>query len=228
MTTKNKTSEELSITTTVVALIDDFKVTGCGDAAAWRKAKWLPLTRVAGPAPYRTRAKLLYSKTGIYVLADCADRRLSCTRQPDMSNLYLEDVFEFFIWPDERHPLYLEYEISPLNAELVILVPNQQGRFMGWLPWHYEGDRLTRHATTVRGGSRRPGAAVTGWMAEFFIPFSLFAGVAQAMPKPGDTWRMNAYRIDYDAGKSTQYAWCPATKGNFHDYQQFGVVEFGA
>lgn len=214
------------LTSTVAPLVEDFKVTGRGDAPAWRCAAWLPMTRVGGTARYRTRTKLVYSATGLYTLVDCADRRLSCTRLPDMADLYKEDVVEFFVWPDKQQPLYLEYEISPLNAELLILVPNLKGRFHGWLPWHYEGQRLARHATSVRGGSKRPGAAVEGWMAEFFIPFSVMVGVAQT-PKPGDIWRMNAYRIDYDDGKATQYAWCPATGGNFHDYERFGIVEFG-
>jgi hypothetical protein len=212
---------------TVMPLTDDFEVTGHGDAAAWRRTAWPPLKRVGGSLSYPTRAKLLYSLTGLYVLVDCADRRLTCTRLPDMGDLYREDVVEFFIWPDTRYPLYLEYEISPLDAELVILVPNRKGRFMGWRPWHYEGDRMTRHGTSVRGGRRAPGTAISGWMAEFFIPFTLFVGVADTPPKPGDTWRMNAYRIDYDAGKATQWAWCPATETNFHDYKHFGVVEFG-
>lgn len=215
------------LTSTLAPLVDDFRVTGRGDAEAWRRASWLPLRRVKGAACGGTRAKLLYSATGLYVLVDCADRRLSCTRLPDMADLYREDVVEFFVWPEPTRPLYLEYEISPLNAELVILVPNREGHFHGWLPWHYEGGRRTRHATSVRGGAKRPGAAVSGWMAEWFIPFSLFAGIARTPPGPGDAWRMNVYRIDYDAGSPTQYAWCPATGPDFHDYRHFGVVEFG-
>ncbi len=215
------------MTSTVAALVDDFTVTGQATSAAWRKVKWLAMPRVSGPAPYGTRVKMLYSKTGIYVLVDCVDRKLSCTRLPAMGDLFKEDVVEFFIWPDTERPLYLEYEISPLNSELVILVPNQKGSFCGWLLWHYEDGRLTRHATTVRGGARRPGATVSGWMAEFFIPFSLLIGVAGENPRPGDAWRINAYRIDYDAGEPTHYAWCPATGANFHDYERFGVVTFG-
>jgi hypothetical protein len=225
---KTQTADTSALTSTIALLVEDFEVTGSGGAAAWRRTAWLPLTRVAGSLRQPSRIKLLYSRTGLYVLADCVDQRLTCTRLPDMADLYREDVVEFFVWPDQRRPLYLEYEISPLDAELVILVPNRKGRFMGWRPWHYEGGRMTRHGTSVRGGPRRPGAAVSGWMAEFFIPFSLLVGVAGTPPTPGDTWRMNAYRIDYGANQATQWAWCPATGGNFHDYRHFGVVEFGA
>jgi hypothetical protein len=64
--------------------------------------------------------------------------------------LYNEDVIEAFFWPDEKNPLYFEYELSPLNYELAILVPNNKGNFFGWRPWHYEGDRKTRH--TAKSG----------------------------------------------------------------------------
>ena len=80
-------------------------------------------------------------------------------------------VLIVFLQPVRERPLYLEYEISPLNYELPILVPNHHGEFHGWLPWHYAGGRRVRHETCVRGGPRVPGAAVQGWTSEMFIPF---------------------------------------------------------
>ena len=53
-------------------------------------------------------------------------------------------MFEVFLWPDERDPIYFEYEISPLGRELPILVPNLDGKFLGWRPWHYEGEPARR------------------------------------------------------------------------------------
>ena len=69
-------------------------------------------------------------------------------------DLWNEDVFEVFLWTDERYPVYFEYEISPLNRELPILIPNFGGQFLGWRPWHYERDRLTRKATSIIGGPK--------------------------------------------------------------------------
>ena len=42
----------------------------------------------------------------------------------------LFDVFEVFLWTDEKQPIYFEYEISPLGYELPILVPNFGGKFL--------------------------------------------------------------------------------------------------
>src|SRR5512132_2474146 len=105
--------------------VDDFEVTGTGDHANWRKAEWTPLNRrQADGHPYDARFKALYSTTGLYVLMDATDRKLTAAMNEDFMHLWTEDVFEVFLWPDERYPVYFEYEISPLNHELPIIIPN--------------------------------------------------------------------------------------------------------
>src|SRR5437868_10492437 len=153
---------------------EDFEVSGDGSNAAWARAPWNALTRRQEDGhPYEARFKILYSTTGLYVLMDGTDAKLTTTSRKDYEHLWEEDVYEAFFWPDRAAPLYIEYEISPMNAELPLLVPNNRGGFMGWLPWHYEGGRKARKATSAVGGPKKPGAAVKGWSAEFFLPFAL-------------------------------------------------------
>jgi len=205
---------------------DDFEVSGSGDAAAWAAVDWTPMRRrQADGAPYETRFKMLYSKTGLYVLMDGTDRKLTTTGLPDHSNLWEEDVYEAFFWTDESAPLYFEYEISPLAFELPILVSNNQGTFMGWLPWYYLKDRKIRKATSATGGPKEKGAAVRGWTAEFFVPYGLFKGINNAPPGPGTRWRANFYRVDHDDGKPTQWEWAPVGP-SFHEYRNFGILIF--
>jgi hypothetical protein len=209
-----------------VPATDDFEVTGDGSAAAWRKAAWQPLRRrTTDGRAYETRIKVLYSRTGLYVLADCADRKITATIEEDFQDLWKEDVFEAFLWPDERQPLYFEYEISPLNVELPILVPNLGDKFLGWRPWHYEGSRRTRKATAARGGKLRSGGAVSGWSAEVFIPYELLTPLQNVPPKSGSRWRANFYRMDYDDGKTTSWDWAPVGP-SFHEYRKFGTLVF--
>lgn len=214
------------MTKTIVKHVSDFAVTGAGDDPSWNGTEWLTMPKVNGVSEYGARTKVLYSDTGLYFLVDNEDRRLTCSALGDFDDLYAEDVVEVFLWPEEAHPAYFEYEISPLNAELPILVTNSQGTFHGWLPWHYQGARRTRHAVRVYGGAQQPMASVQGWCTEFFLPFALFAGLGNMPPAPGSSWRANIYRIDYDGGQAAQWAWCPDTGSNFHDYRQFGVLEF--
>lgn len=209
-----------------VPSVEDFEVTGNGDHASWARAPWTALRRRQPDGhPYDTRFKVLYSKTGVYVLMDGTDRKVTATMSEDFMNLWNEDVYEVFLWTDERHPVYFEYEISPLNRELPILIPNFGGQFLGWRPWHYEGERLTRKATSIAGGPKTPNAAIQGWRAEFFIPYALLRPLQNVPPKPGTRWRANFYRMDHDDGKRTQWEWAPV--GNtFHEYEKFGTLVF--
>jgi hypothetical protein len=204
----------------------DFAVTGTGDSAAWKQADWTAMRRrQADGHPYDTRFKMLYSKTGVYFLMDATDRKVTATMNEDFMDLWNEDVFEVFLWPDERHPVYFEYEISPLNKELPILIPNFGGQFLGWRPWHYEKDRVTRKATSTTGGPKQSNAAITGWRAEFFFPYTLLRPLQNVPPKPGTRWRANFYRMDHDDGKRTQWDWAPVGP-SFHEYEKFGELIF--
>ena len=60
----------------------------------------------------------------------------------------------------------------------------------------------------------------------FFVPFALLKGLGNCPPTPGMKWRANMYRIDYDRGQNTQWAWCPDTGGKFHNFWQFGTIVF--
>ncbi len=205
---------------------DDFEVNGAGDNAAWQRAAWTPLNkRQPDGHPYEARFKALYSKTGLYFLMEGTDRKLTATMDQDFLDLWNEDVFEVFLWPDERYPVYLEYEISPLNHELPILIPNFGGQFLGWRPWHFEKDRLTRKATTVIGGKKEPHADIQGWRAEFFIPYALLKPLQNVPPTAGTRWRANFYRVDYDDGKTTQWDWARVGP-SFHEFQKFGDLLF--
>lgn len=199
----------------------NFDISGNGDAAEWKAAEWIPLERRRGAARYETKAKLLYSDTGVYGLFSCEDEKITATLKEDFANLWTEDVVEIFFWPDESSPLYFEYELSPLDYELPILVPNMDGNFLGWRPWQYEGERKTRHATVVRRDAR---GNPTEWIAEFFIPYALLKPLRNVPPKKGSAWRMNMYRIDHDNG-NTAWSWKPVQK-NFHDYERFGLIRF--
>jgi len=211
----------------LVRRTEDFVLTGRGDAPAWANAPWVDLARVGtGPGTYKTRAKVLYSKTGLYLLADCEDRILTADMTQDYDKLFMQDVVEVFLWPEASQRVYFEYEISPLDVELPIMVVNAGGPFHGWLPFGYEGGRRVRHATSVRGGERKPFAKIDGWLCEMCIPYALLVGLQNVPPASGTTWRGNIYRIDYDEQSPTQWAWCPDTGGNFHDYNKFGTWRF--
>lgn len=209
----------------VINKCQNFNITGTGSSDSWNNASWINLIpseqNIVG---YQTKVKVLYSVTGIYFLFSCDDKKLTSAMQADNMNLWEEDVVEVFLWPDESFPVYFEYELSPLNYELPIIVPNDKGTFLGWLPWHYEGDRKIQHATSATGGNKTSGSSVSGWIAEFYIPFKLLAPLNKVPPVSGMKWRANMYRIDHDSG-AMHFSW-QKTGGTFHEYNKFGTFIF--
>jgi hypothetical protein len=205
---------------------EEFAVTGRGDAQAWQRAEWVMLNRrPGGNHAYTARFKMLYSHKGVYVLFDGSDQLLTATMKEDFLNLWTEDVYECFFWTDEKHTVYFEYEISPLGYELPILIPNLDGRFLGWRPWNYEGGRRIQKAVSATGGPNESMAQVGGWRAEVFIPYELLKPLGNVPPEPGTKWRANFYRVDYDGGETTAWDWARVGP-SFHEFQKFGTLVF--
>ncbi len=210
----------------IIHRCQDFAVTGRGDAEAWKIADWTSLNRRPnGKHEYTARFKMLYSEQGVYVLFDGTDQTLTATMQEDFRHLWTEDVFELFFWTDENHPVYFEYEISPLGFELPILVPNLDQRFLGWRPWDYEGERKIQKAVSAEGGANAPRSNVASWRAEVFIPYRLLAPLRQVPPQVGTRWRANFYRVDYDKNQVTGWDWARVGP-SFHDFKNFGTLVF--
>jgi hypothetical protein len=203
---------------------EDFEVTGKGGNEAWEATQWVTLYASDQQEQRQTRFKMLYSGSGIYFLFQNEDKILSASKTSDFDRLWLEDVVEVFLWPDTTETLYFEYEISPLNVELPLLVPNIDNKFLGWLPWQYEGSRKVKHFTHVEG-EKKPNGEIRSWTAEFFIPFTLLSPLRNVPPTRGMKWKANMYRLDYDNNEITRWHWSK-TETNFHQYSKFGTVVF--
>lgn len=217
----NKTGSALNVEKS-----EDFEVNGKGDNPNWKKVDWITMNPLdKSKDAFQTQFKILYSRTGMYVLAYCEDTLISTEYTQDQGDIWEGDVFEVFLQTDPENPLYFEYEINPLNTELAILVPNNNGDFFGWSPWHYEGERKVVKAVHVEGGKAAPGEKVRSWTAEMFFPFALFKGLKNIPPKAGTTWKGNFYRMDYDKGVRKSWSWQPV-EINFHEYKKYGTLNF--
>lgn len=210
---------------------EDFTITGAGTADNWSQVNWVELKQrrnLANDSGRETFAKVLYSDSGIYFLFRCEDDIISSTITSHFKELWREDVVEVFLWPNESEEVYFEYELSPLNYELPILVSKTDLGQSHWIPFNYsykDGDsRKTIHKTSATGGNLKSGARITEWRAEFFIPFELLIPLKNRNPTSGSTWRANIYRVDYDHGV-TSWTWQPITT-NFHDIYNYGTLLF--
>lgn len=210
-----------------VKKIPDFEINGLGDHPIWGNSNWIsvPQRLVAGEK-MQTQFKVLYSDRGLYFLFECEDRVLTSTLREDFLDLWTEDVVEVFLWPDTAFTIYFEYEITPMNYELPILVPNYQGSFLGWRPWKYTGDRKVQHSTSIKGGEKKGGSPINSWTAEFFIPYELLKPLTNVPPTSGTEWKANFYRMDYDKNNErSSWAWNPVDK-SFHEFEKYGTMRF--
>jgi hypothetical protein len=197
-------------------------------ARNWSKTKWVRLIQIKGEKTkgYYTKVKVLYSKTGIYFLFECGDQVLTAAFHQNFKKLWKQDVVEVFFQPDDKYPIYLEYELSPLNYELPILNSIKRGDHARWIPFLYDGsDRQTRHIVSVKGGEQKSGASVKQWIAKIFIPYKLLNPLDNVPPKRGTRWKANFYRIDYDMGNIKWWAWQPVKK-SFHELKSYGAILF--
>lgn len=202
----------------------DFSITGSGENAAWERAEWVPLVQLDKGKPYESKFKVLYSATGIYVLFYGEDERINSPFENDFDPLFRADVFEVFFHPQPSTPLYFEYEISPLNRELVLLIPNLKG-IQGWLPWNYTGERKVKKNVVVKGGPMENKAAIQSWTAELFFPYGLLSPLENTPPQSGTVWNANFCRLDYDSGSMIKWSWSPI-KSSFHEYKKYRSIKF--
>jgi len=204
----------------------DFELTGDGKAGNWETTQWVNMAQQKQlDAPKETKFKVLYSKKGIYFLFYSEDTSLDASILADNKHLWTEDVVEVFLWPDTSKEVYFEYELSPLNYELPLMVMNMGGQRHRWQPWFYEDDRAIIHQTAVQGGVKKSGASITSWTGEFFIPFSLLLPLGQMPPEPGTVWKANMYRMDYVNKKGMYWSW-KKIDSSFHEIHGFGTLQF--
>jgi len=210
----------------IVKSCSDFEPSGTGDNKEWNKAEWNNLAQLDTVGKiYPTKFKILYSAKGVYVLFKGDDDKISTKYDKDFDDLYNGDVFEVVFHTDPKTPIYFEYEVNQLNKELVLLIPNLNGRAYGWLPWRYEKERSVKKMVNIVGGKSEMGATITSWSAELFFPYELLRPLGNLPPKSGTIWNANFYRLDYDTGKARRFAWSPVEK-HFHEPGRFGVIQF--
>ena len=204
----------------------DFSITGNGSDPEWNKSTWNKLIKLDPEGEeYPGRFKILYSGKGIYLLFEGKDNKITTKFDNDFENLFEADVFEVFFHPDPKVPIYLEYEINQLNKELVLIIPNLNGKMYGWIPWHYENERRVVKKVNIEGGKLASGGTIKSWSVELFFPYELFNPLSNVPPASGTIWNANFYRLDYDSGKMVKWAWTPINQ-SFHEFKKFKPIKF--
>jgi len=219
------------------------------DEAAWDAAPWTEeFTDIEGPskpAPrFRTRAKLLWDSTNLYIAAELLEPDVWATITQRDAVIFRDNDFEVFIDPDGDTHQYYELEVNALRTawDLLLVKPYRDGgpAINGW---DVSGLQV---GVRVDGTLNRPGDADRGWTVELAIPWAALREAAHraAPPEPGDRWRVNFSRVEWrtrvERGRYVKltdsttgrplpednWVWSPQGVVNMHYPEMWGIVEF--
>ena len=217
--------------------------------AAWARAPWSdPFVDIEGdrqPAPrFLTRVKLLWDDDYLYVGGDLHEPDVWATLTERDSVIYQDNDFEIFIDPDGDTHDYYELEVNAFGTpwDLMLVRPYRDGG-PALTAWDITGLEL---AVDVRGTVNRPGDRDEGWSVEMALPWKVLSEAApgKKRPMPGDHWRMNFSRVEWQVNASTgrytktvdpatkaplaenNWVWSPQGAVDMHMPERWGIVQF--
>ena len=219
------------------------------DEAAWDAAAWtetfVDIEGDARPAPtLRTRAKLLWDDTYLYVAAELEEPDVWGTLTERDAAIFHDNDFEVFIDPDGDTHDYYELEINALGTvwDLFLVKPYRDGGppISGWDIAGLES------AVAVQGTINDPVRRDTSWTVELALPWKALAEAApeKRRPRDGEQWRLNFSRVEWDVdardgsyvkradpatGKPLpehNWAWSPQGAVNMHMPERWGIIQF--
>jgi hypothetical protein len=219
-------------------------VDGKLDDAAWQKASWseafVDIEGSAKPAPrFRTRMKMLWDDTYLYIGADLEEPDVWATLTQHDSVIFKDNDFEVFLNPSGDSRNYFEFEINALNTswDLFLAKPyRESGKADNG--WEIPG---LKSAVFVDGTINRTGDKDRGWQVELALPWSAFQGRSGfGRPKNGDQWRINFSRVEWKTevtgsttykklpGREDNWVWSPQGVVDMHRPGKWGYVRFVA
>jgi hypothetical protein len=158
-----------------------------------------------------TAVRFLWSSEYLYLGYTCPYTEINVFDPPQLDRkrigLWERDVVEaYFGTDDANHNHYTEFEVSPSNERLDLMVDLPKKDFA----WDSKFISAVKVDPTTKT-----------WTAEWRIPL---ASLSDSRPKPGTRWRLNLYRLDR-AGKGF-LSWNPTLTDTAHTPERFGVLEF--
>lgn len=215
---------------------------------AWRDARWSEaFVDIEGPRrpdpPHATRVAIRWDDRALYLAATLEEPDLWGTIVTRDAVIYRDNDFEWFIDPDGDAARYFELEINALGTiwDLFLARPYRDGGRAD-NGWDIAG---LRSAVRLEGTLNDPRDRDRGWSVEMAIPWAAFAdgGRTAVPPRPGDRWRINFSRVQWDldvvdgayrkrttaAGTPRpEHNWVWSAQGeiNMHIPERWGTVTF--
>jgi len=228
------------------------RVDGRLDEPSWQSADW---TEVFGdiegpskPSPrYRTRAQMLWDDRYFYIGAYLEEPHLWATLTERDSIIFQDNDFEVFIDPDGDTHNYYELEMNALNTvwDLLLVRPYRDGA-PAVHAWDIQG---LKTGVQLMGTLNDPSDRDTAWTVEIAMPFAILKECIPGKPErpaPGDQWRVNFSRVEYDLDVENgryvkakdpgtgrplpedNWTWAPQGVINIHYPEMWAYVQFSS
>ena len=211
------------------------KIDGALDDPAWAAAEWSSrFVDIRGgdrPAPpLRTRAKLLWDATFLYVGIECEEPDVRAHMRDRDMPLFRENAVELFLDPDDDGLNYGELEVNALGTDYDTKLdkPYRDGGQRDDA-WRIDRMKLAIHVDgTINDDRDRD----HGWTAEIAIPWAALNSLApdHVPPKPESHWRMQLARAEHPdrTPRPTFSSWSPQGEVNLHAPERWGHLEFAS
>lgn len=182
-----------------------------------------------------TEAKLLWDDKNLYVSFVATDEDVWTDFGKHDDELWKQEAVELFIDADGDGKTYVELQVAPNGTTFDTYLPTYRT-----YEDTIEGSKLKKYSWTskmkvkavVDGTLNKRKDKDKSWTVEMAIPLEDVKGLSKAVtpklpPSPGDTWRINMFRLDSPDGKPQQAsAWSPPMVGDFHALDKFGELVF--
>jgi len=227
-------------------------IDGMANDPAWSEAPWsetfVDIEGSDRPAPrHTTRMKMCWDDRYLYALAQMDEPHLWATYSVRDQIVFHENDIEIFIDPDGDSLEYYEIEVNAIGTifDLQLRRPYRSGG-PALHEWNTPGLKVGIH---LDGTVNDPSDTDRGWTCEMAIPWTALrplpdpsgepsAQRAAMPPRPGDTWRINFSRVQWDIEPSGagyrkvegrpewNWVWSPQWIIDMHVPWQWGRVTF--
>jgi len=187
-----------------------------GAAIDWERYEAVELTdTVTGkPVKERTSVQACWSPDWFHVRFICQDTHVVSRYQLRDEPLYEQDVVELFIDETGAGRKYIELEVSPHNVVFDARIQNDGMKSITAMDVKWDLAGLETTVTQDDEGHR---------IYDIAIPAVNFG----ILPRAGESWKVNFYRIDEDPqGLQEFQAWSPTGEVNYHIPSRFGKLVF--
>lgn len=211
---------------------DDVSIDGRLAEPLWQDLKSLNLKPLGHQTELDSEVRIARSEDHLWVGARLEDRHIWSDKTERDDRLWEEEVFEMFLDPDGDGQNYLELQINPQGTIFDANFERRPGagdlsseqRINQAKDFDLEAMESSVH---IHGTLNDDSDEDTAWSVELRIPFDKLPGVDDA-PDSGTSWAANFYRFDRpDSQTDLAFAWSTAARGDFHQVDKFGSLEFG-